>query len=119
MTSEERRRRTRDLRGQIASLRNQIADFERELKELEDSCQHKSLSQNCLFSAPKYEPIVIKGYTIPADPPGTMGVDRIPFDQHVPDRVIPQWTRVCSICGKVEATESFEEQTVAKRTPRF
>jgi hypothetical protein len=119
VTSEERRRRTHDLRGQIVALRGQIADFEREiadfereLKELEDACSHK-------WSAPEYKPIVIKGYTIPADPPGIMGVDRIGYDRYVPDLVAPQWVRTCSICGKVGATTNFDEQMVSNRAPRF
>lgn len=45
-----------------------------------------------------------EGYTIPGDPPGTMGVDwRGPC--HVPAKTDIWWERTCKLCGKVQKTE--------------
>ncbi len=58
-----------------------------------------------------------EAYTIPGDPPGTMGIDwRGPC--YVPAETIERWKRVCKICGKIEYT-SQKEQVRVEYEPVF
>lgn len=59
-----------------------------------------------------------EGYTIPGDPPGTMGVDhRGPT--YVSPRTEKRWKRVCQKCGKVEYTSRVAKETKVIEKPRW
>ena len=87
-------------------------NYERAQQALEggvNSCRHN-------FSNPEYDPIYKEGYTIPGDPPGTMGVDwRGPC--YVEPKTTPRWKRVCKNCGKVEYT--FQTKETISKSPVF
>lgn len=72
-------------------------------------CQHK-------WGAVVYDPIVTQAYTLPGDPPGTMGVDR-QLPCYVPRREEARWKRECSECGEVEYT--FNTQDKVEKIPVF
>lgn len=75
-------------------------------------CSHK-------WDDPKgvYDPKHHKGYTIPADPPGTMGVDRRTHDFYVADTTEDRWTRTCTICGLKQGTTNTRDEV--KKVPEF
>ena len=80
------------------------------LKSYESLCKHKFQEV--------YDPICHDAYTIPGDPPGTMGVDwRGPC--YVPAETIPRWKRTCERCGLIQYTQGFEEEKSLRRKPRW
>jgi hypothetical protein len=84
------------------ALQSQLEAFRRD-------CRHK-------WGSVVYDPIVTQAYTIPGDPPGTMGVDwRGPC--HVPRSEKARWKRECSECGDVEYT--FDTKDKVERIPVF
>jgi hypothetical protein len=100
----------------VATLQYQINTLECELKHLKlqlgeaiRDCPHK-------WTTPIADHIYHKGYTIPGDPPGTMGVDwRGPVD--VPSKTEKRWKRTCTVCGHVEFTSKVEQRI--EEFPRF
>lgn len=97
------------LEAEFEKARQQLEAGRSELRRLEATCPHQ-------WSQPISAHIRHEGYTIPGDPPGTMGVDwRGPTD--VPPRTEERWKRVCDVCGKEEFTSQTTSQTV--RTPKF
>jgi len=97
------------LRQKITSLGTEQKSSVEKLRQLERDCQHQ-------WSDPVYCPEYIPAYTIPGDPPGTMGVDwRGPVD--VPAKTIKRWSRQCQLCGKKEVTENVKKDYTQK--PRF
>lgn len=99
----------RDARNLVQNLRRQLNSAESLLCSIEQRCPH-------VFGEPVSDPIIHKAYTIPGDPPGTMGIDWR-GDHYVPERRIPRWLRTCNLCGKVEETTVCEETVV--KGPRF
>lgn len=90
------------IRKKITDLQENLEWARNELKFIEDTCSHSWPKK------PEYTPEYQKAYTVPGDPPGTMGVDwRGPV--HVPAKTIKRWRRKCIICGKVEITERTKE----------
>ena len=97
-------------------MRERVAKLETDLKEAKSAlslyvsgCRH---SWGKVESAHIYE----KSYTIPGDPPGTMGVDwRGPT--YVPAKETKRWKRVCSECGEEEFTTRTEQHVT--HTPKF
>jgi len=90
------------LRQRISDLRYQLECAEKALSRTESGCHHQ-------WTTAKYTPEYREAYTIPGDPPGTMGVDwRGPSE--VPARTIKRWTRRCLTCGKVEVTERTRDR---------
>lgn len=82
------------------------------------SARLTSAVRNCVHQWGKVEAahIYTPGYTIPGDPPGTMGVDwRGPVD--VPSKTEYRWKRVCSICGEIQYTSSTEDEVI--KHPKF
>ena len=79
----------------ISSTQRTLDDAKGELENIQRRCRHDWDT--------KYTPDCRKAYIVPADPPGTMGVDRRP-EVHVPSETTPKWTRTCLICGKQETT---------------
>lgn len=95
-----------DLEERAESTRLDAEEAARQLEEDRAACNHQWDNPNGIFSPERR-----KGYTIPADPPGTMGVDWRPAI-HVPAETIQKWTRTCKICGLVEETTETEEEVV-------
>ena len=96
------------LREEIKSLHECLDKANRSLLDMERSCFH-------VWQETEYCPEYVPAYTIPGDPPGTMGVDwQGPV--HVSAKTIKRWRRVCQLCGKEEITEitkkTFNEQPV-------
>ena len=79
------------------------------LSRIDRECQH-------VWGETIPDHIYHKAYTIPGDPPGTMGVDWR-GDCHVPAKTEKRWKRVCKKCGKVEHTSRTTKKEV--ETPRF
>jgi hypothetical protein len=101
MTPEfrELEQRARDLKSQFESA---VAVLTRKRRE----CRHVWDDPNG-----KYTPEVREAYTLPGDPPGTMGVDwRGPC--YVPRQSTPRWSRTCKTCGFVEQTAQTREQVI-------
>jgi len=98
---------------QATAARTRLAGLERDLEtqrltvaHMERTCTHQ---WDHPFGAANH--IYRKGYHIPGDPEGTMGVDRqLPMD--VPAKTEERWTRTCQTCGKVE--HSKKPRTVTK-----
>jgi hypothetical protein len=83
--------------GEDVGAEGDLKGCKAELASIERQCTHR-------WSEPAYTPERREAYTIPGDPPGTMGVDWRPAC-HVPAETIKKWTRTCQECGKVEVTE--------------
>lgn len=85
------------LKRKIKTKQDELDQLENGLDKIQRKCQHdwsKSTKQS------KYYP----GYTIPGDPPGTMGVDwRGPCD--VPSETKVWYERTCNKCGLNQRTE--------------
>lgn len=84
------------LRQEIANLEHQLEAKKAVLRRVEETCRHD-------WSHPQADHIRYEGYTIPGDPPGTMGIDWR-GSAHVPAREEQRWKRTCGICGKIEYT---------------
>ena len=90
-------------------MRLELDETERKLVSAVRSCNHR-------WGAVTPDHIYHKGYTIPGDPPGTMGVDwRGPCD--VAAKTDFRWKRVCQECGEIQYTTRTTE-TITK-TPTF
>ncbi len=102
--------------AEISGYYKEIEDWERKLAAIkaklagiQRECHHK-------WSDPIDTAIVTEGYTDPGDAPGTMGIDfRGPC--YIPGTREQQWTRVCSVCGKTEATSQVTQKV--STSPKF
>jgi hypothetical protein len=104
------------MESKIESHKRNINDLENQLKEAKQALDSTIKSCNHQWSKPTYVPIATGGYTVPGDPPGTMGVDWRP-SFYVPKESSPRWKRTCFTCGHIEYTISYTEETV--KHPRF
>lgn len=96
-------------REQLERLEAQVEEKKRKIRATEDDCIHR-------WSPTQPAHIYHKAYTIPGDPPGTMGIDwRGPC--HVPARTEKRWKRTCNSCGKVEFTTNTKDTVVSE--PEF
>lgn len=93
----------------IADLKQTVVVQEATLERHQQQCQHD-------WGQPIYSPIIRESYTIPADPPGTMGVDWRGAC-YVPREEKARWTRECRKCLLSEATSQTTEHVT--KTPRF
>jgi len=90
------------LRGVIKRLEMELEVAKSRLSKIESECNHD-------WGETSYTPEYKKAYTIPGDPPGTMGVDwRGPV--HVPAETIKKWTRICKRCGKKDVTDRIKKR---------
>lgn len=96
------------LHADIGRLEQLLYDKKKQLQDVYRACKHEW--------ALSFTPIYCHAYTIPGDPPGTMGVDR-QFDCHVPEKTVNRWTRICNKCGKVETTERTEQVATPGQIP--
>ena len=88
---------TNNLRDKIAKLQKELTESKNRLSTIVSTCQHQ-------YGKPIYDPVHTEAYTIPGDPPGTMGVDwRGPV--HVPAKTEEKWKRICELCGHIQYTE--------------
>ncbi len=107
--------RAQDIRDGIDKKRQELFAMEEHLRrrradldQAEKNCRHEwDVVRDDLREG---------GYTIPGDPPGTMGIDwRGPC--HVPAKTTPRWRRTCRVCGKVEYTTRIETEEI--KHPKF
>lgn len=97
-----------------ANLKEQADELQRQAKELQRQAdaalaQANAIKNKCkhTWMAEQYDPIVKEGYTVPGDPPGTMGVDhRSAF--YVEGTTTPRWSRICFHCGLVQTTTKIK-----------
>lgn len=86
----------RRLRKEIELLDVSLKAKREQLQQIVDKCSHN-------WSEHRYTPEHYEGYTIPGDPPGTMGSDwRGPT--YVEPKTVKKWTRECLVCGEVQTT---------------
>jgi hypothetical protein len=84
------------LRDEIKTLQTRLETRRNMLQQVVNRCQHD-------WGKTEYKPEYHKAYTIPGDPPGTMGVDRR-GPCHVPASTDKKWQRVCKKCGCKQVT---------------
>lgn len=100
-----------DLKRDISIAQTDLLNKQRRLSNIQTSCQHN-------FTQPRYDPEECHGYTVPGDPPETMGVDwRGP--QYVPSSSKPRWSRYCSKCDKTEYTYRTKKPSPSQGLPDF
>lgn len=94
------------LRDKVRTLQIELADAEAALKFEVSQCKHS-------WTDPVAAHIRHEGYTIPGDPPGTMGIDwRGPT--YVEPKTEKRWKRNCRICGEVEYTTKTTTQVTER-----
>jgi hypothetical protein len=84
------------LRKEIKDLQARLEAKRNSLQQIVKRCRHD-------WGKTEYVPEHHKAYTLPGDPPGTMGVDRR-GPCHVPARTDKKWQRVCKKCGATHFT---------------
>lgn len=99
-----------NLRDKVDKLHKEFAEAKKELGDMVRNCQHQ-------YCEAVYDPIHTKAYTIPGDPPGTMGVDR-QLPCYVPAKTEKRWRRECELCGDIQYTIKAEP-VVAAYKPVF
>jgi hypothetical protein len=96
------------LEFEIDELERKLARKKDELAEIRRSCQHKASIE--------FTPEYTVAYTLPGDPPGTMGIDwRGPT--HGPSQTVRIWTWKCSECGLTQTTKRFKEERIPGAVP--
>ncbi len=99
----------------FASLRHAIDTHTYELNRAKEQLADALRNHTHEWSNPIADHIYEKAYTIPGDPPGTMGVDwRGPT--YVEARTIKRWKRVCPVCGEMEYTSKVIQQVTEEPT---
>ena len=94
----------KQLRDNVTRLTEDLEKAKALLKTETYNCDH---DWSPPVSAHIYEP----GYTIPGDPPGTMGIDwRGPT--YVDAKTTKRWKRTCSICGEIQYTNEIVKTVV-------
>ena len=105
----EARQRAQQARQHLNRSQQELDSAQAAVEAIERSCQHQ-------FGKPEYKPDHRPAYTIPGDPPGTMGIDwQGPC--HVEAKTTPKWVRQCSVCGKVETTIRTKPQQIQGEIP--
>jgi len=101
--------KAKQLRGLVKKLNGEYNQARKELENYEKSCPHK-------YGETIYDPIYTKAFTIPGDPPGTMGVDwQGPV--YVPAKTEPRWKRICEKCGLEQITTQTKDKI--EKIPNF
>lgn len=93
------------LREEIKELELKLSDSKSRLNQMEQECHPH------VWGEVEYTPEHQEAYTIPGDPPGTMGVDWRP-DCPVPAQTTKKWTRTCKRCGKEQVTTRTSEKKI-------
>lgn len=82
---------------ELSELQRRVNMLQSEITNIQGLCRHN-------WSKAIYQPIYTEGYTIPGDPPGTMGIDwRGPC--YVPSSTKKVWMRKCKECNLEQKTE--------------
>lgn len=89
-------------RERVERLRSALEEAQSQLTSFEKQCVHNWTVLN--------KPIYDAGYTVPGDPPGTMGVDWC-GPCYVEPKTTPRWIRTCNKCEKVEHTFASKKET--------
>lgn len=96
------------IRETVAQLKEKLGSAEGELSYAERNCHHN-------WSKIEPDHIYHKGYEIPGDAPGTMGIDwRGPV--WVEAKTEKRWKRTCQTCGMVEYTTRTKEEVTEHPT---
>jgi hypothetical protein len=104
------------MKGEIDTLLRETEVAERKAKALREQLNAARRACRHSWGEVKYVPEYHEGYTIPGDPPGTMGVDwRGPF--YVPATTTRRWERTCAACGLAQRTECVRRASAAGATP--
>lgn len=104
------------MKTEIDNLKSEIRLLEQKLSDKKDELTLIILKCSHTWGPVESDHIFERGYTIPGDPPGTMGVDyRGPV--YVDAKTIKRWRRECFKCGKVEYTSNVEQHIT--ETPKF
>jgi len=98
-----------NLQNRIETLGCELQHLKLQLVEAIRDCPHK-------WTAPIAVHIYHKGYTIPGDPPGTMGVDWR-GSCYVEPKTEKRWKRTCTVCGHIEYTFNVEQRV--EEVPKF
>ena len=102
--------RARELGREIVRRARELEDLRRQFSQIQTDCPHE-------WGNTEYVPDRIPAHT-EGDPPGTMGVDRIP-EFRVPEKVIHRWRRTCTLCGYKQETNKEREEKTVKLSPDF
>lgn len=104
------------MKSEIDTLRREADAAERKAKALREQLDAAQRACRHSWAEVKYVPEYHEGYTIPGDPPGTMGIDwRGPF--HVPATNTRRWERTCETCGLTQRTERTTRVFAAGAAP--
>lgn len=96
---------TKDLIKQREELAHKLNGLSGQIASTQSTCKHD-------WSATVYIPQYQPAYTIPCDPPGTMGVDwRGPT--HVEAKTTKRWQRTCTKCQLTQTTERTKTQATS------
>lgn len=99
------------LRSEVEAKERAFSETKKRLDEIIESCKHQ-------FGETIPDHIYHEAYTIPGDPPGTMGVDwRGPC--HVNASTEKRWKRICDYCGKTEYTQNIRKEVQVKEFPAW
>lgn len=91
------------MKSEIDTLLRETEAAEKKARALRGQLDAARLACRHSWGTVKYVPEHHEGYTIPGDPPGTMGVDwRGPCE--VAPTTTRRWERACATCGLVQRT---------------
>ncbi len=90
------------LREKVEKAKEEYDSAKQSLDNVVNSCSHQ-------FGPTIPDHIYHPAYTIPGDPPGTMGVDRR-GPCYVDAKTEKRWKRICDICGKEEYTTRTKQK---------
>jgi len=91
----------KQLREKVELLKGKYDSAKQTLDRIIESCNHN-------FGPTISDHIYRPAYTIPGDPPGTMGVDRR-GPCYVDAKTEKRWKRICELCGQVEYTSKIKQ----------
>ncbi|MBI4918712.1 hypothetical protein HY837_02190 [archaeon] len=92
----------KQLRDKFERSKKEFDSTKEDLERVVNSCKHQ-------FGKTIPDHIHYPAYTIPGDPPGTMGVDRR-GPCYVDAKTEKRWKRICDVCGKVEYTSTVKQK---------
>ena len=116
LAGDEEPAKAGDMKSEIDTLRREAEAAERKAKALREQLDAAQRACRHSWGEVRYVPEHHKGYTIPGDPPGTMGVDwRGPCE--VPPTTTRRWERTCAACGLAQRTECTRRTGARGTTP--
>lgn len=97
----------RELRSEIETLAQSLDKKRRQLHNIESICPHR-------WAESKKEFVEVTEFVAGKLIPRGSDID---YEYNSVKRTIPQWSRECTLCGKVEKTTS--EKTIERKVPNF